>query len=152
MGRRITFALDDKMYSRIEASRKESGIEFMSEFMRGLVSVVFSGKFSSIEVTDAKWIKYLYILHSSARKMVDVFTKTNPENTQVISYLNVMITGITNLVDSVYLAEEFLITPEQEALYIDAINIFLMWLDRNELTEYNIKKFAERMKQTIKDR
>ena len=46
--------------------------------------------------------------------------------------------------------ENYEIDLELEANFIDAINLFFLWLDNNKINEYSVKKLAEKLKQNLK--
>lgn len=151
MNKIISFSVDEKVYQKIDKAKTEAEFDFMSEFMRGLVDVMFSGKFSRVESNDLNWIKYLYVIGIGVKKLIENFDKSQPDNIVVKNYLKAMTTGINNLLDSVCLTDEYCLSLELEGLYVDSINLFYGWLDQNDLTEYKVKRLAEKLKQNYRD-
>lgn len=146
----ITFKVKKSRYDQIVKAQKEAEFDFLSEFMRGVIDVMFNCKFSTIQPKDLSWTKYLYAVGIGAGRMVTKFKETNPEDIETLNYLKTMCNGIENLINSVAYAESFELPVETEGLYVDALNLFYNWLDQNNLDEYKIKWFAEKIKQTYK--
>lgn len=146
----ISFRTDDFTYDMVKSASDDSGFAFLSEFMRGLVGVMFNTKFSKVETSDLNWIKYLYVIGIGVNKLLSEYKKSPDYQKATHDYLIVMTNGINNLIDAVALTDEYNLPVELEGVYVDAINIFFGWLDRNDLTEYNVTKLAEKLKQVIK--
>ena len=150
MNKQISFACDETTYEMVKSASDDAGFVFLSEFMRGLVGVMFNTKFSKVETSDLNWTKYLYVLALGTKQMLKKYSESPDYQKPVEDYLKVMTNGINNLVDAVALTDEYSLPIEREGIYVDAINIFFSWIDRNDLTEYNVQKLAEKLKQIIK--
>ena len=148
---KLTINIPDDKFEKISLAQKESGIKSPNEFIVALLDVMFEAKFSEIKADDLNWVKYVYPLGMFANSIKQNFIKSQPENTDVINYLSVMTLGIKNFVDSIVIADDFKLPEEQELLFVDAINSFCLWLDRNDLTEYKVKKLQEKLKQNLRD-
>ena len=148
---KISINLTDEQYARITSAQTECGIKSPNEFIVSLINIMFEAKFDSINADDLSWVKYVYPLGMFANSVKQNFIKSQPENTDVINYLSVMTLGIKNFVDSIVIAEDFKLDQQQELLFVDAVNSFCMWLDKNDLTEYKVRKLNEKLKQNLRD-
>lgn len=146
---KITFRVSEKMYEALKAGQEACDISSLSQYLCALMELQHSVRFTDIQNTDISWTKYIYVIHHAVSALVRNFEKSQSSPNHLY-YFKAMFQGIENMIDSVINAESYNIDLELEANFIDAINIFFLWLDNNKITEYNVKKLADRLKQNLK--
>jgi hypothetical protein len=149
--RKLVFYVEEDMYKTINDTAKDLSLP-LSTFLRATMDITVRTKLKKIEMKDIDWIKYVYPMGMFVNAIKHHFANTNADNKQLISYVNIMTNGITNFINAIAFADDYEIPLELEQNYIDAINTFVLWLDNNQLTEYNVKKLGERLKQQLKEK
>jgi len=149
--RKLVFYVEEDMYKTINDTAKDLSLP-LSTFLRATMDITVRTKLKKIEMKDIDGIKYVYPMGMFVNAIKHHFANTNADNKQLISYVNIMTNGITNFINAIAFADDYEIPLELEQNYIDAINTFVLWLDNNQLTEYNVKKLGERLKQQLKEK
>lgn len=147
--KRIRVRVSEAMYETLKAGQEACELSSLSEYLRALIELQHNVRFTNIKSTDISWTKYIYVIHHAVSALVRNFEKaqSSPEH---LYYFKAMFQGIENMIDSVINSESYEIDLELEANFIDAINLFFLWLDNNKINEYSVKKLAEKLKQNLK--
>ena len=148
--KKITIWLNEDTAKEIKRLANESEVN-VSKFIRSTLTIMLHTVIDQIEMKDIQWVKYLFPLGIMVNGLKHHIEKENPDNKDLLVYVDVMTNSIENFINSVAYAKDYEIPLELEQKYIDAITIFCSWLDSNKITDYSVKKLGEKLKQQLKE-
>lgn len=148
--KKITIWLNEDTAAEVKRLAGEAD-SHVSKYIRSVFTIMLHTVIDHIEMKDIQWIKYLYPLGIMLNGLRHHLEKENPENKDLLVYVDIMTMSIDNFVNSVAYAKDYDIPLETEQKYIDAITIFCNWMDSNKITDYSVKKLGEKLKQQLKE-